>query len=333
MYNCMRGRQHLKTADPASWDIERLKIDCSEAAPVQEDLFCYDKPERSQFDMHYCLELGVVLEGSIDRHYRSGLQSYSTGEIWLCGMWEPHGWGVGTVPTRVLVFFLYPPVLARTYFREAESFNWMAPFLASPEDRPRVPDSRRAEVLAVIERVLGSQYGSPAVQKTAMHLAVLDLLLVLLDASDTVPMPRRWSGQELESIGQATQLVLETPRLITTQEAAHHCGTNRNALSRLFTEYIGISFAEFSLRFRLSSAAVELKDPQEPLKAIAGRWGFTDPSHFHRCFKRYYGCSPALYREGLQRQTGGRPRARQTAAGQPPAAPGGSRGRFLRTEL
>jgi AraC-like DNA-binding protein len=310
MYNCTRieppchsteeqvtRRKASGSPDPAAWNIERLTIDCTETSPVEVEAFTYNNVELSQFDMHYCLELGVVLEGSTERYYLTGERSYQAGEIWLCGMWEPHGWGVHATPCRVAVFFLHPPLLANTRFSEADGINWMAPFSASPLDRPVVSPGRRADVIRHAQEVLSFPASAPGIQKVERHLKVLEILLILIDGWQSPSLPRVWSGQDLDAVGRAMQLALQAQGLVTTQEAARVCGMNRNALSRLFLDYMGISFAEFALRSRVSGAAAQLKEGKDPLKAVARQWGFTDASHFHRSFLRYYGCSPSEYRE------------------------------------
>jgi len=292
--------QSTSATDPASWNIETLTIECSETSPVTLESFTYDQQERSQFDMHYCLELGVVLDGTIDRYYLTGERAYQAGEVWLCGMWEPHGWGVRTTPSRVAVFFVHPPSLARTRFSEADGTDWMAPFSAAPADRPVVAAERRPEVADIVEGVLHCRLRSPAARNVELHLRLLEILLILADGWRSPPPPRSWSGRELDSLGRAMKLALQTPGLLTTQAAARACGMNRNSLSRLFVAHMGISFAEFALRSRVSAAAALLREGDDPLKSVATRWGFADASHLHRCFLRYYGCSPSEYRERFQ---------------------------------
>jgi transcriptional regulator GlxA family with amidase domain len=70
----------------------------------------------------------------------------------------------------------------------------------------------------------------------------------------------------------------------------------RHQLTRRFEQTVGISFAQFALRYRLEGAAAALLHDEAPLKAIAIDWGFVDASHFHHCFTRNFGCTPATYR-------------------------------------
>jgi len=285
-----------KIPKPQDWNIERLTIGCSETNPVEIETFLYAEPQHFEFDMHYCLELGIVVEGQMDRYYRSVSRSYTEGEIWLCGMWEPHGWAVQNPPSNVIVCFLFPPFLARTFFHEAQELNWLAPFSAPVEERPQIPKARRPEVLSIASELQKARFHSPAIKKVSLHLNILELIGILLDSWNRRTVPNRHSPEEYDKIGTAMQLVFESSHFVTAQEAARVCGLNRNTLSRLFTDYTGMSFAEFALRYRVSSAAEQLRETEDPIKAIAASWGFSDTSHFFRSFARFYGSSPSDYR-------------------------------------
>jgi AraC-like DNA-binding protein len=47
---------------------------------------------------------------------------------------------------------------------------------------------------------------------------------------------------------------------------------------------------------RLARAREELTESDQSVSVIAHRWGFSDTSHFSRCFKAHYGSSPTDYR-------------------------------------
>jgi AraC-like DNA-binding protein len=63
---------------------------------------------------------------------------------------------------------------------------------------------------------------------------------------------------------------------------------------------VGATPGDLIRRLRLEQARVELsrRDPGErrPIAAIARRWGFSDPTHFARAFRRQYGASPQQWR-------------------------------------
>lgn len=61
----------------------------------------------------------------------------------------------------------------------------------------------------------------------------------------------------------------------------------------------GVSVSTWIRTRRLERCRRDLRDPmlaEEPVAAIAARWGFFDPAHFSRAFKAAYGASPRDYR-------------------------------------
>ena len=78
--------------------------------------------------------------------------------------------------------------------------------------------------------------------------------------------------------------------------AAHHISLRY--LHRLF-EDAGDGVAGLIRRRRLDRARRDLLDPNladRPVAAVGARWGFADPAHFNRTFKRAYGLPPAGFR-------------------------------------
>lgn len=78
--------------------------------------------------------------------------------------------------------------------------------------------------------------------------------------------------------------------------AAHHVSV-RHLYGALAAA--GISLHATIQDQRLEACRRELRDPRHAHQAVATigrRWGFVDPSHFGRAFKRSFGLSPAEYR-------------------------------------
>jgi len=280
-----------------AWSVERLALETTDERPIRVDAFRYARRRQAEFDMHYCLELGVVLRGRMDRQYGTGgAFSYGPGEVWMCGMWEPHGWSISRAPLECVVIFLHPPLLAQLRFHEAPQVSWLAPFVAPPDARPVIRGARRGEVMELTREIVDSGRADTPLARIDLHLKTLALLRLVLESGTPPAQPRAAARVDMQPIGTAIQLVFETPGFVSTSRAARACGLGRNALSRLFVDYMGISFAEFAVRYRVRAAASQLRDTADPVKAIASTWGFTDASHFYRRFVKYYGCSPTEYR-------------------------------------
>jgi AraC-like DNA-binding protein len=219
--------------------------------------------------------------------------------VWLCGMWEPHGFKILDAPCGVMAFIFWPPALAAMEFKELADFDWIAPFTAPPRLRPRPGLQARREILSVTRRAIRViEHGGKHAQ-VRYRLLLMEILLLLYEGW-RVPSQRDYpAGDSFARINRALQMVFETRRAVTAQQAAKSCGMCRNTFGRVFRNLMGIGFPDFGLRYRLHGAALELRQTTHPAKAIAREWGFTDTSHLYRCFVAHYGCSPAQYRKRL----------------------------------
>ncbi|MFI2457978.1 helix-turn-helix domain-containing protein [Streptomyces sp. NPDC019539] len=90
---------------------------------------------------------------------------------------------------------------------------------------------------------------------------------------------------------------LADPSLSPAAVAAAHSMSVRS-LHRLF-EAEGDTVSAWIRKRRLEHCRCDLADPlreREPVRAVAARWGFTDPAGFSRAFRHAYGLSPQEYR-------------------------------------
>ena len=67
-------------------------------------------------------------------------------------------------------------------------------------------------------------------------------------------------------------------------------------ISRVFKNELGCNFSDYLTERRMRRAAQQLSDPDAKVYAIAEQCGYADASNFIRVFKRFYGVSPAEYR-------------------------------------
>ncbi len=287
----------MAARDP--WDmksIRRLRFALSARTPLVCMHYSHSHRRELLYDMHFELELGIVLWGRMRRTYERHQMDLGPGGVWLCGMWEPHGWRVLSPSCEVVVLVIAPQLVVNMRFEEAPQFRALAPFAAPPGARPR-PRGRARDRVRKLGRAM-AEAGERGGREQALwlRLRLVEALLLLQEGWRPPGTAAAPAADAFRRINRAVQMVFASERLVTAACAARACHLSRNGLSRLFQELMGISFAKFALRYRLSSAAGELLRSDRPLKALAARWGFTDASHFHRAFRRHYGCTPAEYR-------------------------------------
>ena len=280
---------------PREW--VKLGFGLSESRPIHAGCVTADPAAGPDYDMHYGVELGVVLRGKMRRYWRGWQADVEPGQVWLCGMWERHGWEALTSSCRHLVLVLLPRWLLHSRFKEAPDLDWMAPFTAPPRRRPQANAEQRREILAITQRFEANLSPGGASRPAFLELLTLELLLVLL--KDWRPGTRRRLPDldlYLDIVNRAVEMALESRQRLTTGQVAHVCGLSTRAFAGAFRELMGISFAEFALRSRLAQAVAQLVNTADSVSSVAAQWGFSHISHFQRAFKQHYGVSPGAYR-------------------------------------
>src|SRR4051794_6991000 len=113
-------------------NVDRVAFMLSERTPLAAALNVEQRMGRFLFDMHYEVELGIVLEGRMERRFDGYDFEAEAGNVWLAGICEPHGYRVASRRSRALVLVLRPEMLVQMRFEEAPDERWLAPFTVSP---------------------------------------------------------------------------------------------------------------------------------------------------------------------------------------------------------
>ena len=110
----------MKKADP---DLKVLDIRLSGANPIRISLHSYENKTNAAFDMHYPLEMGILLSGRMRRFYHDWKNDINPGDAWFCGALEPHGFAVLEEGTKAMVLIIHPMALASVSFDEYPDFD------------------------------------------------------------------------------------------------------------------------------------------------------------------------------------------------------------------
>jgi AraC-like DNA-binding protein len=248
-------------------------------------------------DLHDGLEVGVVLSGEQERHWQDRVTTLGPGDIWLVNTLEPHAWRF-TRPGLVVVLEFAPAFLGPALPGE---MPWLAPFSVPPAQRPEVIGAAmRRDTLAIAEEFRQEIEARGRGWVSAVKINLMRLLL-LLTREWKPPEGRIGAGQGLSHEVQRVMPALDALRArpearLALAEVAAACGLSATQFNRVFRAAMGTSFREFALRSRVSAAARQLLETDLTTEGIAERTGFTDHSHLHRMFVRYYQCTPRQYR-------------------------------------
>lgn len=83
---------------------------------------------------------------------------------------------------------------------------------------------------------------------------------------------------------------------ITLQDIAQTFGINYSYLSQLFKKVLGLSYAEYLNKTRLTKACQLLSDTYMQITEVAEAVGIPDYHYFCKVFKKYYAMTPSQYR-------------------------------------
>jgi transcriptional regulator GlxA family with amidase domain len=80
---------------------------------------------------------------------------------------------------------------------------------------------------------------------------------------------------------------------------------SQSRFSHYFRARTGLTPAAFMIEARIKEAAHALVETSASLREVSETWGFANPSHFGKVFRRVLGTSPATYRDTIRRETPG----------------------------
>ncbi len=256
----------------------------------------YTETGRIAFDIHFELEIGVVIRGALERCTDAYRTRLGPGSVWLHPPWEVHGMRVMEAPCEVIDVVLDPISLL-----DDASENWTAPFFAPAHRRVPVvgPPDPLSEIATAAMKRLADEWssGSESDDRWVRH-HVREVLLCALDRlRPESAVDASESVQEFRRIRPAMRILADRsgePTLLESVAAA--CAMSRQSFRRAFKRATGLTFSQFQSRIRLRAAIHALRAHRLPIKAIAEELGFTDASHLTHWFKRLTGLTPAAFR-------------------------------------
>jgi AraC-like DNA-binding protein len=106
-------------------------------------------------------------------------------------------------------------------------------------------------------------------------------------------------GRALRVLCPAFQLLEAAEGRVRVEELAKAAACSPTYLRRLFRAGLGMSPQQYLLQRRLQRAADLLRTTDHTVQQVAERCGFESLSHFHRCFRTRFGCTPLEFRSRL----------------------------------
>ncbi|MDQ3394448.1 MAG: AraC family transcriptional regulator [Bacteroidota bacterium] len=274
----------------------------SDDEPIRFGMATHNDITEASFDMHYEVELGIVCSGSFERFVGDRSIIYEPGQIWLHGIWEPHGFNLLAVPCKVIVIIFRPEIFRSIRLWNKEGFEWLTPFFTPAGQRPQVSKNKIPEVFKIVEQIESFHKGGSKYNSFHVQLLLLELLLLLHENGSVCESKYLDAWETFSDIQPALQLLYRTKGFISENDAAKTCGVSKSLFNKRFYDVMKMTFSKFALHYRVKNAEALLINSDIPIKEISDEEGFSDLSHFYRCFKQFYHCSPVEYRKSKRKR-------------------------------
>ena len=277
---------------------ERLSLPLDERAPISAAHLRYERTMAPKYDVHLACEVGVVLSGVVRRVHEGFEREVEPGQVWVCGAWEPHGWqgeGEGSHATSIVITFL----LDLMWVDGIRDLPWPQLFLNhAPENRTIDLTAEESSVAQGLAReVLAECQGQQSYWLPAARLSLSKLLLLLVRRGRPAASGSETHAREYVRIMWVRDAVEKAlPGQIRLSAACRAAGLSKSQFSAVFRGATGLTFEQFVQRIRIARAARDLLLSDTKISVVARAWGYTDQSHMHRVFKRFFRCTPGEYR-------------------------------------
>ncbi len=258
----------------------------------------YEQLESTQYDMHYDLEIGVVCSGKVTRRYQDLTQQLGPGDIWVAGIWEPHGFYLDEVVCEMMCIMVSPECISGML---PPGLHWMSVFTDKNHRCPYIKPEYKQEIINRCRtQVKLEEKGAETAGVWRLN-TLSALLLYILDSNpglyEEMERNDKAFSNTFSGVEKALNTIVAKNGLVSVKEAALSVNWSTSHFSREFKRITGSSFGRFTMAYRIKQSAVMLINTDASVKQIAAELGFRDSSHYIKCFESYFFVSPTAYRK------------------------------------
>ena len=250
---------------------------------------------RTTLHWHKDVEFLVALNGSMQCSVDGKVQEIHTGEGLFINARQPH---ISCVENkrqcRFLLIQIQPvyfeslPAIKETYINQIVE-NAALPCLIL---KPQVLWQK--EILIKLESVL-AWYDSPAAPLRIMS-AFSEVWALLYENTGSYSWEREVEPGLVIMQNMIGYIQHNYRKKISLQDIADAGGVSISKCCSLFASSYGLSPINYLLEYRLSESAYQLRNSSETVTEIALTHGFSDSNYFARCFRKWSGKTPTVYR-------------------------------------
>lgn len=158
-------------------------------------------------------------------------------------------------------------------------------------DRDRISSAGANSALSMMLAVLRHHHGDEIAR------GVEDILACDRPVEDHAEYRMRGAGED-PTLPQALRTVLQLmhnniEEPLEIDDLAQHAGMSRRQIDRLFKRHMNATPSRYYLETRLTRARRLLQQTSESITSIAIACGFSNASHFSRCYREFFSVAPS----------------------------------------
>ena len=258
--------------------------------------FCVSRITSGWWHEHSCLEMGLVLEGSVQVLTAAGTDVAGQGDLLLFNAYEPHT--IHAEPAADVLFLQLAPGFGKEYFAHVSGVEFQS--LPAALQQPALKE-QLMKLLTSAALVFFSEPKAFAMECMgwAAHLftALLRSVPYKVNSDAEFLVKKKKVGRQQRIAGFVEQHYREK---LTLSDLAQAEGITTAYMSRIFAELFHVPFQEYLSKLRLQKAMPMLKKMDVYLVDICMECGFSDTRYLNAVCQKEFGCTAAQLRIKMQ---------------------------------
>ena len=242
--------------------------------------------------VHSCMELGLVLRGSVQVTVGEASYCAQTGDLVVINAYEEHI--LEPAPETDILLLQLAPVFGKAYFAQVSRLEF--------DNRldPQIAEQIKEPLLAAAESFFSepAAYGMECVGLVAQAMTVLLRNVPYRTNNDAEHMGKKKRVGRQQRIAAFVEEHIREK--LTLSQLAKSEGITTAYMSRIFAELFDVPFQDYLSRLRLQKAMPLLKKSDIYMVDICMECGFSDTRYLNAVCQKEYGCSAAQLRQQMQ---------------------------------
>ncbi len=132
-----------------------------------------------------------------------------------------------------------------------------------------------------------------------MQESLISQILVLISRNSDIIIQKQFSSGKEDLIGKCVEYIdANYMHNLSLESIADYFYLDKYNLSHRFSQQVGSSLYQYIIKKRLLEA-IKLMEKGISINEASNKSGFNDYTNFYKCFKKYYGVSPRIYKKNL----------------------------------